>query len=130
MHKRLGKRPGLRAREPEIEDGRADLLRAADALGRVDRRRLARDQAGWVARRGEATRTQARAADLSGAAYLSSAPLRGVMLSAAALLLASTSSGAATRPSLARGPSLAHIVVHSATNSLSPGIASTWAFLT
>ena len=46
MHKhgvmKLGKRPGLRAREPDIEEVRADILRKVEALNRRDALRQAR----------------------------------------------------------------------------------------
>jgi hypothetical protein len=55
MHKhqvhRLGKRPGLRAREPDIEHVRAEIQRLVDAMKRGDRRRLERDKAAWARRR-------------------------------------------------------------------------------
>jgi hypothetical protein len=55
MHKhqvhRLGKRPGLRAREPDIEEVRALILRKVDALRRADKARLERDRKAWAARR-------------------------------------------------------------------------------
>jgi hypothetical protein len=58
MHKhavhRIGKRPGLRAREPDIESVRAEILRKVDALDRADKRRLAEDREAWARRRGNA----------------------------------------------------------------------------
>ena len=55
MHKhqvhRIGGRPGLRAREPDIEEVRADILRKVAAIKRADARRLARDQEEWARRR-------------------------------------------------------------------------------
>jgi hypothetical protein len=56
MHKhqvhRIGKRPGLRAREPDIEEVRAEILRRVAAMERADKRRLAADEAEWARRRG------------------------------------------------------------------------------
>jgi hypothetical protein len=58
MHKhqvhRLGRRPGLRAREPDIEVVRAEILRKVAAMERADRGRLARDRKEWARRRGSA----------------------------------------------------------------------------
>jgi hypothetical protein len=55
MHKhqvhRLGKRPGLRAREPDIEEVRALILRKVNAVKRADKARLEHDRAAWKARR-------------------------------------------------------------------------------
>ena len=55
MHKHrvhgLGKRPGLRAREPDIEEVRAAILRKVDAMRRADKARLERDRAEWAKRR-------------------------------------------------------------------------------
>lgn len=55
MHKHrvhgLGKRPGLRAREPDIEDVRAEILRKVEAIKRADKRRLEADRAEWARRR-------------------------------------------------------------------------------
>jgi hypothetical protein len=55
MHKHrlhgLGKRPGLRAREPDIEVVRAEILRKVDAMERADRARLEHDREAWKARR-------------------------------------------------------------------------------
>ena len=56
MHKhqvhRMGGRPGLRAREPDIEVVRADILRKVEAMKRHDPERLARDRKEWARRRG------------------------------------------------------------------------------
>ncbi len=56
MHKhqvhRIGKRPGQVAREPDIEEVHASILRKVEALKRTDERRLASDQAEWARRRG------------------------------------------------------------------------------
>ncbi|HEY7806857.1 MAG TPA: hypothetical protein VIC34_06615 [Croceibacterium sp.] len=55
MHKHqvhgLGKRPGLRARDPDIEDVRAEILRKVAAMERADPERLARARAEWGKRR-------------------------------------------------------------------------------
>ena len=55
MHKHqvrgIGKRPGLRAREPDIEDIRAEILRKVEALRHADAGRLARDRVEWARRR-------------------------------------------------------------------------------
>lgn len=55
MHKhqvhRIGKRPGLRAREPDIEDIRADILRKVEVLKRHDPQRLEQDRKEWARRR-------------------------------------------------------------------------------
>ena len=55
MHKHavrgIGKRPGLRAREPDIEDVRAELLRKAAAMERADKARFDRDREEWARRR-------------------------------------------------------------------------------
>ena len=55
MHKHrvhgIGKRPGLRAREPDIEDVRAEILRKVAAMERADKARLERDRAEWARRR-------------------------------------------------------------------------------
>ena len=55
MHKHhihgLGKRPGLRAREPDIEVVRAEILRMVAAMERADRGRLERDREEWARRR-------------------------------------------------------------------------------
>jgi len=55
MHKHqvhgIGKRPGLRPREPDIEDIRAEILRKAEALRGADRAQLARDRKEWARRR-------------------------------------------------------------------------------
>ena len=60
MHKyrvhRIGKRPGLRAREPDIEDSRAEILRKVEAIERHDPRRLERDRKEWARRAGRAER--------------------------------------------------------------------------
>jgi len=54
MHKHrvhaLGKRPGLRAREPDIEEVRAEILRKVEAMRRADKRKLASDQTEWARR--------------------------------------------------------------------------------
>ena len=56
MHKhevhRIGARPGLRAREPDIEVVRAHILRLVGALDRHDPQQLARDRKEWARRRG------------------------------------------------------------------------------
>lgn len=56
MHKhqvhRLGKRPGLRARPPDIEEVRAHILRKVEAMKGADKRRLERDRKEWARRRG------------------------------------------------------------------------------
>lgn len=56
MHKhqvhRLGKRPGLRARWPDIEEVRAHILRKVEAMERSDKTRLERDRKEWARRRG------------------------------------------------------------------------------
>ena len=56
MHKhqvhRIGGRPGLRAREPDIEVVRADIQRKVEAMKRHDPERLARDRKEWARRRG------------------------------------------------------------------------------
>jgi hypothetical protein len=61
MHKHqvhgLGKRPGLRAREPDIEVVRAEILRKVAAMERADKQRLERDRAEWARRRCGTTRT-------------------------------------------------------------------------
>jgi hypothetical protein len=55
MHKHrvhaIGKRPGLRAREPDIEDVRAEILRKVAAMERADKARLERDREAWARRR-------------------------------------------------------------------------------
>lgn len=55
MHKhqvhRIGGRPGLRAREPDIEVVRAMIQRKADAINRHDPEQLARDRKEWARRR-------------------------------------------------------------------------------
>ena len=55
MHKhqvhRLGKRPGLRARLPDIEDVRAEVLRKVEAIKGADKGRLERDRVEWERRR-------------------------------------------------------------------------------
>ena len=55
MHKHqvhgLGGRPGLRAREPGIEEVRASILRKVEAIERHDARRLVRDRKEWARRR-------------------------------------------------------------------------------
>jgi hypothetical protein len=61
MHKHqvhgLGKRPGLRAREPDIEVVRAEILRKVAAMERADKQRLERDRAEWARRRCGTART-------------------------------------------------------------------------
>ncbi|HEY6814038.1 MAG TPA: hypothetical protein VI168_00730 [Croceibacterium sp.] len=56
MHKHqvrgIGKRPGLRARWPDIEEVRASILRKVEAIERHDPERLARDRKEWAQRRG------------------------------------------------------------------------------
>ena len=58
MHKhavhRIGGRPGLRAREPDIEEVRAHLLRKSEALRHADAPRLARNRVEWARRRARA----------------------------------------------------------------------------
>jgi hypothetical protein len=60
MHKhqvhRIGGRPGLRAREPDIEDVRAHILRVAEVVNRHDPAQLARDRKEWERRRAAAKR--------------------------------------------------------------------------
>jgi hypothetical protein len=55
MHKHqvrgIGRRPGLRAREPDIEEVRASILRKIEAIERHDAQRLERDRAEWSRRR-------------------------------------------------------------------------------
>jgi hypothetical protein len=55
MHKhqvhRLGKRPGLWGRLPDIEDVRAEVLRKVEAIKRSDKGRLERDRVEWERRR-------------------------------------------------------------------------------
>jgi hypothetical protein len=56
MHKhqvhRIGGRPGLRARELDIEVVRATIERTVDVIQRHDREQLARDREEWARRRG------------------------------------------------------------------------------
>jgi hypothetical protein len=55
MHKhqvhRIGGRPGLRAREPDIEKVRSFILRKVEVLERHDPQRLERDRREWARRR-------------------------------------------------------------------------------
>jgi hypothetical protein len=48
----IGRRPGLRARLPDIEEVRTELLRKVEAMERHDRQRLVRDREEWARRRG------------------------------------------------------------------------------
>lgn len=56
MHKRtvhrIGKRPGFRARDPDIEEVRAEILRKVEAMKGADKKRLERDRKAWARRRG------------------------------------------------------------------------------
>jgi hypothetical protein len=62
MHKHqvhgLGKRPGLLARWPDIEDVRAEILRKVAAMERHDPRQLERDREEWALRRGSGQPTR------------------------------------------------------------------------
>lgn len=55
MHKhavhRIGKRPGLRASLPDIEEVRAQIVRRVEAIRRHDPQRLAQDREQWARRR-------------------------------------------------------------------------------
>ncbi len=55
MHKhqvhRIGKRPGLRARERDFETVRASIVRKIEVIERHDQERLVRDRAEWARRR-------------------------------------------------------------------------------
>lgn len=57
MHKyqvhRLGKRPGLRGRWPDIEEVRAEILRKVEAMKGADKGRLERDRKEWAGGAGE-----------------------------------------------------------------------------